>query len=267
MNNIPSKFWNAATGLLGILFIFVLILAIQHIKEIRYVGSADTTSTINVDGSAHIVAVPDIATFSFTVTETAKTVAEAQTKATTKINNALKTLRDQGIADKDISTQSYNINPHYEYQRSVCPASSTGAVIYCPEGKSVLTGYDVSQTVEVKVRDLTKAGTILTSIGSLGVQNVNSLQFSVDEPNKVKAEARSKAIAAAKEKADVLAKQLGVRLVRVISFSESDGYYPPRPVYNAYGKGGADMAVQSAPEIPAGEQKVTSQVSITYEIQ
>ncbi len=259
--NIPSRFWTVATGLLGILFIFVLILAIQHMKEIRYVGSADTTSTINVEGSSNVVAVPDIATFTFTVSETAKTVGDAQAKATTKTNAALKALRDQGIADKDIATQSYNISPQYEYQTQVCPTGS-----YCPGGKSVLTGYDVSQSIEVKVRDLTKAGTILTSIGSLGVQNVNSLSFSVDEPTKVQADARNKAIAAAKAKADVLAKQLGVRLVRIVSFSENSGNYP-RPMYNVYGKGMDAAVAQSAPEIPTGEQKVTSTVNITYEIQ
>lgn len=265
--NTPKNFWTAITGVAGILFVFLVIISIKGIKEIGYVGSADTTSTINVEGTANVVALPDIATFTFTVTETAKTVAEAQQKATAKSNAALDSLKNQGVADRDISTQSYNINPRYEYQKTVCPAGLASSISYCPEGKSVLTGYDVSQSTEVKVRDLTKAGAILTSIGSLGVQNVYGLNFTIDEPTKIQAEAREKAINAAKEKARKLADQLGVRLVRIVSFSESAGGGYPRPVYNAYGKGGDMVAAEAAPSIPTGEQKYASYVNITYEIQ
>lgn len=275
MNNIPSNFWSTLKGLIAILIVFVIILGIGAIKAMSNIGVNRTTvSSISVDGTGYAIAVPDVATFSFSVSETAKTVAEAQAKATVRINSALKTIRDQGIADKDISTQSYNISPHYDYQTAICPrplAPETGAgssrVPYCPGGKSVLTGYDVSQSIEVKVRNLAKAGAIFSSIGSLGVQNVNGLNFSVDEPAKVQAEARNKAIADAKSKADVLARQLGVRIVRVVSFSENSGGYP-RPMYSMMSKAvGAEDSAPIAPEIPTGEQKVTSNVSITYEIQ
>ena len=260
--NIPAKFWSLATGLLGMLTIFALILSIKGIKEIRYVGSnPDVTSTINVDGTGYAISMPDIATFSFSVTETAKTVAAAQEAATKKINAALKTVEDAGVAKKDVSTESYNINPHYEYQTTACANGS-----YCP-GKNVLTGYDVSQSISVKVRDLAKAGSILASIGSLGVQNVNGLSFSVDKPEAVQAEARAKAIADAREKAAVLADKLGVSLGRVVNFSENAGGYPRPLLYAMSAKApGATDSAQVTPEIPTGEQKVTSTVSITYEI-
>lgn len=266
--NIPQNFWTALRGLVAILIVFVIILGIGAIKVMSNIGVNRTTvSSINVDGTGSAVSMPDVATFSFTVSEMAKTVVDAQTKATAKTNSVLKSVRDQGVADKDISTESYNINPHYDYQTAMCPANSSGVVSYCPGGKSVLTGYDVSQSIQIKVRDLAKAGAILTSVGSLGVQNVNGLNFSVDEPAKVQAEARNKAITDAKSKADLLAKQLGVRLTRVISFSENTGGYPRPMMYSAVmGKGGADSVTPAAPEIPTGEQKVTSNVSITYEI-
>ena len=267
--NIPQNFWTALRGLVAILIVFVVILAIGAIKVMSNIGvNHDTVSTINVDGTGYVIAVPDVATFTFSVSETAKTVVDAQAKATAKTIVALKAVRYQGVADKDISTQSYNINPHYDYQTAVCPANSSGVVTYCPGGKSVLTGYDVSQSIQVKVRDLTKAGAILTSVGSLGVQNVNSLSFSVDDPVKVQSDARNKAIADAKSKADVLAKQLGVRLARVISFSENNGGGYPRPMYATMSASIAkDSSGSVSPEIPTGEQKVTSNVSITYEIQ
>jgi uncharacterized protein YggE len=219
------------------------------------------TNTITVTCQGEQFATPDIATFDFGVTETAKTVGDAQTAATNKINAAFKALKDAGIADKDIQTSSYNINPHYEYQNAACVNG------YCPGGKSILTGYDVSQTITVKVRNLDKAGSIFSTIGSLGVQNVNGLNFSVDKPDAVKAAARKQAIDKAEAKAHELASQLGVHLVRIVSFNEDN-------IIPYYGKGGVAMdsmrseaaMVAPAPAVPAGEQKITSNVTITYEI-
>jgi len=275
--NIPKDFWTALKGLIGILIIFIIILGIGAIKVMSNIGTnRNNVSTISVDGTGDAVSIPDVGTFSFSVTDTEKTVVDAQTKATDKVNAALKAIRAQGVADKDISTQSYNVNPHYEYRTAICPQiktvqpmsiDSVSSPIYCPGGKNVLTGYDVSETIQIKVRDLAKAGTIFASIGTLGVENVNGLDFSVDDPSKVQAEARGKAIVDAKAKAEVLAKQLGVHLVGVVSFSENSGGYPRPVMYSAVGKGVAlDSAAPVAPEIPVGEQKVTSTVSVTYEI-
>jgi uncharacterized protein YggE len=266
--NIPSKFWNTLIGLAGVLTILAFILVVKEAKSIAYVGvNPNTTNTINVSGSGDAVAIPDIATFSFTVTESAKTVAAAQQDATTKNNAAIKAMKDGGVAEKDIQTTSYSINPHYDYQRAICPAATTNGTTYCPGGKSVLTGYDVAQTTSIKIRDLSKAGTLFTTIGSLDVQNVNGLSFSVDNPDSVNAKARAEAITDAQSKANELAKQLGVRLVRIVSFSENNGYRPSV----VYGMGMAKSAdvgatASAAPEINTGEQKVTDNVEITYEI-
>jgi uncharacterized protein YggE len=212
--------------------------------------------TVTGDGSA--VAIPDVASFSFSVTETAKTVDEAQALSAKKINEALKVVRDSGVEDKDIDTQSYNINPHYEYQTGACTAYS------CPS-KSVLTGYDVSQTISVKIRKLSEAGKLFSSIGSAGVTNINGLTFSVNNPDKIKEVARAKAIKQAQDKAESLAKQLGVDLVRVTSFYENDNSYP-RPMYGMGGAMELSSKAVDSPEIVVGEKKITSNVSVTYEI-
>lgn len=263
--NIPAKLWQVIIGAVGILTVFLVIISIKEIKSIGYVGKDNPIyNTISVTGKGEAISIPDIATFSFSVTETAKTVAEAQTKATEKINSALKAIRDAGVADKDIKTNSYSINPHYEYQSEACTVS------YCRPGKSVLTGYDVSQSIQVKIRDLAKAGEIFTKIGSLDVQNVNGLSFSIDEIEKVKAEARSKAITDAQTKAKELAKQLGVRIVKITSFYDSSD----QPYYYGRGEGmGGDAvmlkatsSIAPAPQVPIGEDKIISNVTITYEI-
>jgi len=279
MTTPQERVWKIAVGVGGILIAFLAVLTVKEIKSIAYVGKdTSITNTISVNGTGDAVTVPDIATFSFSVSETGKTVADAQAMATAKSNAALKALRGAGVADKDIQTTSYDINPHYDYQNAVCPvapimspgmAPSSGAVsspIYCPSGRSVLTGYDVSQTTQVKVRDLSKAGDLFTTIGSLGVQNVDSLTFSVDDIDAVKTKARGDAVADAQAKAKELASQLGVTLVRITSFYDSSDQ--PGPVYYGMTSGAVDVKAvpAAAPQISTGEQKVTSNVTITYEI-
>lgn len=266
MDAIKTNVWKSAGALLAVLVVLVALLAIVQVKNIFGIGVDKLyTNTITVSGKGEAVSIPDVATFSFSITETAKTVADAQKLATPKQNAVLKALKDNGIADKDIKTQGYSINPHYEYQDGVCVQTYPNN---CRPGKSVLTGYDVSQTTEVKIRDLSKAGAVFDIVGGLGVQNVNGLSFSIDDIDTVKAQARTEAIANAKAKAKKLAGDLDVRIVKIVSFSDNADY--PYPI--AYGGDSmmnakvSAIAPQAAPEISTGEQKVTSNVSITYEI-
>ena len=268
--NIQKRAWQIGIIVGVILGIYLIGLSVVQFKSIALIGSGvPATNTITITGTGDAYAVPDVATFSFSVTQNSKTVTDAQTAATTKINAALKTVRDSGIADKDIQTTNYSINPHYEYQNAVCPAiaRADGTPTYCPPGKSVLTGYDVSETVTVKIHDLDKAGALFASIGTLQVENLNGLDFSVENPDVIKAQARALAITDAKNKADTLASQLGVRLVRIVNFSENNGSYVRPMMYAQTDAVSASGKAIVAPEIATGQQKVTSNVSVTYEIQ
>ena len=179
------------------------------------------------------------------------------------MNTILAYLEGEGVEDKDIKTQYYNLNPKYRYEERVCSSNS-----YWPPGEPVIDGYEVSQTVTVKVRDLDTAGDLISGAGERGATNISSLQFTIDDETVLKAEARKKAIADAKEKASELAEDLGVHITRMVGFYENeDGQYP---MYNA-GYGG-DMAMnesfdmKSAPAMPRGENSITSNVTITYEV-
>ena len=275
--NAPTKFWNVATAFVVVLIFAAVIAAIKVAGSIPYTnGNNPNQNTITVSGTGKAYAIPNVATFSFTISDTEKTVADAQTKATTAEKSALAVVRAAGVADKDIQTQYYSISPQYEYRNAVCPtpaiynssASSGGSgsasVIYCPSGKSVLTGYQVSESISVKLRDLSKAGSLLADLGSAGVSNLNGPSFDVDNPDSVNAEARSAAIADAQSKAKELAKELGVRIVRITSFSENNGNYP-QPIMYAM-SAGAGSTKTAAPEISTGEQEVNDNVTITYEI-
>lgn len=266
MNTIPLRFWNTIITTVWILAALMAVFLIKELKAISYVGK-DTSqvNTISVSGEGETYAKPDVATFSFTVEETAANVADAQAKATTKNNAAQKALTDAGVSTDDVKTTSYNISPHYEYQTVYCGASSIG----CVPNKSVLTGYDVSQTTSVKVRDITKAGTLFSTIGSLGVQNVNDLSFSVDNMDAVQALARTDAINKAEAKAKELAKELGVTIVRVNSFEDQSG--SPSPIMYGYATDSMSMKTAGAtapvaPDVAPGQNKITDNVTITYEI-
>lgn len=212
--------------------------------------------TITVSGKGEVVVKPDIATVSFGVTAENLDVSKAQTESVTKMNNIIGFLKSKGVDEKDIKTTNYNIYPRYDYVKSTVDYYG---------GKQVLAGYVVSQTVEVKIRKIADAGVILGGVAEFGVTDVSGLTFTVDNQDAVKDSARDLAITDAKDQAKVLAKALGVRLVKITAFSEGGNY----PTYYGLEKSmavgmGGDSAL--APQIMTGENKITSNVNITYEI-
>lgn len=247
---------------LGMLALFLLVGTISELKSYHFIGSGvAATNTISVTGEGDVYAIPDTATFTVTVLETASDVKTAQDTATKKINDIKQYLTGQGVDEKDIQTTDYSVSPQYQWSAQVCSTTS-----YCPPGKQTLSGYQVSETYSVKVRDTTKAGALLAGVGTRGASQVSDLSFTVDNQDALNDQARDKAIAVAKIKADALAKSLGVSLVRVVGFSENG----TQPIY--YAKVAAPMAVDSTsgaaiPDVSAGQNKITSNVSITYEIQ
>ncbi len=243
----------------GLISLFLFVLSIDQIRALWKNNDIVMTS-ISVAGKGEVIAIPDIASFTFTVSETAKTVEQAQESAVKKTDAALKAIRDNGVEERDIKTISYSVNPRYEWEAGICTQYG------CPNGKNILKGYDVSQTVEVKVRDIKKVGTLLSSVGSTGIQNISGVTFKVDDIEAVKDNAREIAIEDAKARAEVIAESLGVKVVRVTGYwEENPSYYPAYDM----GYGGAraeSMSVKAIPELPAGEQNIESRVSVTFEI-
>ena len=283
INNMPNNQYKNLV-IAGVVFLSIgsLFLAAKTLSALKSLGNTDgqyaqtVPPQISVTGTGDMSAIPDIASFYFTVTGSAKTVQDAQAQATSLTNKALAYLKNAGIDDKDIQTQGYNINPKYENQPVTVTApvaagapnsgSVGSAPVRCYDCGStqVVVGYEVTQTISVKVRKTDKAGTVLAGIGSLGVQNVSGLSLTIDDETALTAQARAKAITDAKTKAQALASQLGVHLGKILSFSDSSGGYYPM-AYAAKGMA-LDSAAVPAPSIPTGENKITSNVTITFEI-
>jgi hypothetical protein len=164
-----------------------------------------------------------------------------------------------GVPERDLKTTSFNIYPRYEYMK-IQPE-----IYPYPPGKRVLVGYEISQRLQVKIRDLTKVGKIIEEATAAGANEVGDLQFTIDKEDELKAQARKEAIDKAKAKAKELAKQLDIKLVRISNFSESGS----SPIFyraeNAMGTGGG-LGPAPIPQIETGENKISVTVTITYDI-
>jgi len=260
MDENKHRLFRALTALAVFLTVFVVVLGINELRRSGLIGKSDSLATIVVSGNGEVFAIPDIATFTFTVTEEADTNKAAQDGAAERVNRALELLKDNGVEERDIKTTSYNLYPRYEYREDTIAC----VTFPCPRppNKRVLVGYEVSQSLLIKVRDVEEAGEILSLVGDIA-SNVGGINFTIDEEDELKREAREMAIDEAQKKAKALAKDLDIKLVRIISFSEG-GSYPSR--FFALESAAIDGIGGEAPNIPVGENKISSNVTITYEI-
>lgn len=255
-----KKFIKLATVLLGLLCVMAFISVVGDLRGVVFGKEhKDIQNTISVSADGEALAVPDIANLSLTITKDAKTAKEAQSLVNDMTEKSVGYLKKQKIEDKDIKSEYGGVTPKYDYGQVVCMAYP------CPTKSPTVVGYTAMQTITVKVRDVDNANTVRTGLTSIGITEISGPTFSIDDDEVLKEQARAQAIAKAKEKAERLAKELGVRLGKVVSFSEGSGSYPIM-----YGKA-MDMAVSSgtperAPELPKGEQKVSVNVTISYEI-
>jgi uncharacterized protein YggE len=250
--------------------LLALLMGIKVVKELvnfdhNGKGQSQVQNTINVSGTGEVYAKPDVATISLGVNEEAKSVVDAQNKATAKMNAAIKVLKDNGVDEKDIKTTNYSIYPRYDYVKTVLPQTNVYGIEYYPSSKQVLAAYVVSQDLNVKIRDIAKAGDILAKVGELGLNNVSGLSFIIDKEDALKDSARDLAIADGKTKAKELAKQLGVKLGRLVSYSES-GNYPMYAKMEYSAAAGSVRDSAPSPVLPAGENKISSNVNLVYEI-
>ncbi len=252
-----------ATTALALLILALGAYAYYTIKQAQYIYTGPTT--ISVTGEGEVMSVPDIARFSFSVTEKGVDAGAAQNASAVKMNDIMGALKEAGVEEKDIKTEYYNMYPVYKYEEKYClPTMSS----YCPQGEQVEDGYEVSQNIVVKVRDLSKAGALLALAGEKGVKNISGLEFTVDDTSALEDEARAEAISDAKAKAVILAKELDVRLTKMVGYYEDEGY--PATPYYANGMMGDSMMkneVVDAAVVPTGENTITHRVTLTYQIQ
>ena len=226
--------------------------------------------SFGVSGEGKIIVVPDIAEFTFSIlTEGGKDLAKLQTENSTKSNKAIDFLKKQGINEKDIKTQQYNVQPRYQYFNCNSGIYREGGAVAQPCPPPSIVGYTITQSAQVKIRDFSKIGDVVSGIVENGANQVSGLNFTLDDKSSAENDARAEAIKEAQGKAEAIAKAGGFRLGRLLAIDEGFS----GPYYNqAYGKGGAvaldfaESAASSAPSIEPGSQDVIINVNLRYEI-
>ncbi|MDP3764070.1 MAG: SIMPL domain-containing protein [bacterium] len=238
----------------GILTVLLLIVALNSfwdlLARLGWVSPiAQDIKTITVNAEGEVTVTPDTAKISISVVTDGKTADAVQKNNTENMNKVIDYVKGLGVEAKDIKTTYYNLYPRYDYVN----------------GRQVPAGFSASQSAEIKVRDLKKVGEIVTGTVARGANQVQGIDFFVDEPEKFKAEARKMAFDKAKIKAKEMAKLAGVRLGRVATFSESYNGQPPIFYEKAYGIG-AGIGGGGVPDIQSGSQEVAVNVSVVFEI-
>lgn len=204
-------------------------------------------TTITLTGQGSIKQAPDVAVISVGVQVEAKTAAEAMAQQATQMNGVFAAVKAAGIADRDMQTGNLSLNPVYEYPNNARPR---------------LTGYQASNSITVKVRDLKNLGKTLDAVVKGGGNTINGISFSVDQPEKFQNDARVEAIKDAAAKAELYAKAVGYKVARIVTISEYDySPQPPMPVMMRM----QDMAAEATP-IAAGEVALMQTVNVVFEL-
>ncbi len=239
-----------------IVFLVFLMLAIAYclffgpIK--KFTDSISPTRIFSVSAEGKVTVSPDIAKVSFAVVSEGSDPEAIAQENIQKMNAAIDFVKSQGIDEKDIKTVQYNLSPRYEYDED--------------KRTTFISGYTLTQNVLVKVRDLSKVTEILAGLPGLGINQIGSISFEVDDPETYLVDARNQAFEKTRKKAEEMASKNGVQLAEVVSFSE----WSNSPVFSdsvkGYGAGEAMSAPAVLPQIQPGTEEVTVQVSVTYAI-
>jgi uncharacterized protein YggE len=239
-----KKYWLAAIGL-------VLVLA-----AVGFSGCSTGETKLNlnsqqegiwVNGEGKVSAIPDIATLSLGVEAQAATVAEAQSQAAEAMNRVMTALTDNGVAKKDIQTQYFSIDQVTRWDDE--------------KQQEVVVGYRVTNMVTAKIREIDKAGSIIDAVAAAGgdFTRINGISFSVDDPSAYYKDAREKAMADARAKAEQLAELSGVKLGKPTYISEGT-------IYPVYQRSMYEAAAPAPTPISPGEMELTLSIQVVYAI-
>jgi uncharacterized protein YggE len=235
----------------GFLLLTVIALLIIKTLNISYpidITTKSSSGEFSVVGEGKVEAIPDTATVEAGIVANGVIVDEVKRKINEVNNKIIDELSKLGIDKKDIKTSNYSINPNYNYDG----------------GANIITGYSGNASVSIKVRDTEKLPSVIEKATEAGANQVYGSNFSIDEPEKYREQARNKAIENAKQQAEKLAQQLGIRLGRVVNVVESSPSSPPTFFDKAVSLE-ARGAGAAPPDIQVGTQTITSTVTLYFE--
>ncbi len=234
-----------------------LALLAPFVFSVMSAAPALAAGSMQMTGHGEVQASPDTAYVTSGVTSQGTTAKEALDANTRDMSALIGVLKDAGIADKDIQTSGFSVNPNYVYS----DARDANGYQLPPK----IVGYTVTNQVTVHVRDLGTLGTMLDKEVSVGANTINGINFAVEDPAELYNEARRQAFADAKGKADLYAEASGAELGAIQNISESQGAsQPPQPyLYKAT----AAAQDRAAPvPVEAGQLTFTIDVSVAWDL-
>lgn len=249
MDKNKDYFWKLLDLTMIALLIGIIFIVLPAVKN--YGDSLVSASTITASSEGKTLVAPDTAEIDLSVVSRGKNPTDLADTNNTKMSAVIDNLKAQSIDSKDIKTTTYNLSPDYAYDENT--------------HRSYITGYTMTQTVTVKIHDLTRVASVLAGVTPLGVNQIGSVRYTIENQDAALQTARDEAIAKAKAKAKEMASASGAHLGRLLNVSEYQG---TPPIYyaksaEAYGMGGGPVA---APNVQPGQQEVSVQVSLTYEL-
>jgi len=213
---------------------------------------ARQSRTLTLVGVGEVKSQPDMAVVRLAVVREAKTARAAVRANNAAMSNVIETVLSAGIAEKDIQTSGFSVQPRYTH----FPPSKSQ-----PQRPPKIAGYRVANNLVLVVRDLNIVGGVLDAVVSAGSNQIGGIRFSIQNPKPLRDEARRKAVSDAIGKAQLYAQAAGVVLGPILSISEQGGGAPPQPVYRRM----MSMKAEAVP-IAKGEQSVSMRVHIVWEI-
>jgi uncharacterized protein len=201
---------------------------------------------LDINATGEVTRVPDVAIISAGVVSRSPAATAALSEAADRMARVLAALKRAGVEDRDVQTSNVSLNPEYRYPENQAPQ---------------LVGYTATNTVTVRFRDIRNSGKILDALVAQGANQINGPNLTIDKPETALDEARAKAVATAKARAELYARSLGMRIARVVAVSENGGYAVPPPVPMV-----ARMEAAST-KIEPGEQKLQVSLTMTFELQ
>ena len=233
----------------------ILAIAAVAMTAVVMANKVRNEDRFTVSASGTVYAKADIANIQVGLrTKTRKTPAEATTESTDKMNDIIAELKNLGIEEKDIKTFNYSLNPVYNYTNA--------------RGQE-LVGYEVSQTVAVKIRDLSKVGDVIAKTTEKGANQIGNISFTIDDEYELKNQARELAIEKAKEKARLIAEQAGMKLGEIKNIYEISNDFP-EVAYNSYSNAKLMIDQEAggiiSPTIQTGQNEIKVEVTVVYEV-
>ncbi len=237
-------------GAVGLVLLAV-VLALQLLVVLPGASTAGTSQEsrgITVMAQGEVSADPDLAMITIGVETRESTAALAAAENADRMSEVMGALRQLEIADEDIQTVDYSIQPEIDWD----------------DDEHRVIGYVVNNSVRVKMRDMERVGDVLDAVTEAGANNVYGIQFTFDDPSALQEQARAEAMDEARKKAEALAELGGVRLGAPRTISESTYETPPYYLDSVYAM--AESGMGGGTSVSTGQLEVTVQVQITYDI-